>query len=96
MAVKSTGPVGCYSSGVSPYGIHDMAGNVWEWVADWFDATYYQRSPERNPTGPDSQARVLRGGSWVNYPFSLRATSRNNDSPVSRDTYVGFRCAREL
>ncbi|MBM4443474.1 MAG: SUMF1/EgtB/PvdO family nonheme iron enzyme [Candidatus Rokubacteria bacterium] len=78
-----------------PYGAHDMAGNVWEWVADWFDAAYYQRSPERNPKGPDSGTRrVLRGGSWNLSPFVLRTSGRLNYTPVSRDDDLGFRCAR--
>jgi len=87
--------VGSYPSGVSPYGAHDMAGNVWEWVADWFDAAYYQRSPERNPKGPDSgTSRVLRGGSWLNDPFSLRAAARSLNTPDHRSNSSGFRCAR--
>jgi len=66
MVVKATRPVGSYSSGVSPYAVHDMAGNVAEWVADWLDAQYYKRSPERNPTGPSSgQYRVVRGAAWA-------------------------------
>jgi len=69
MSVRATRPVGSYASGVSPYEAHDLAGNVWEWVADWFDGSYYQRSPERNPKGPDSgQFRVLRGGAWYGRP----------------------------
>jgi formylglycine-generating enzyme required for sulfatase activity len=90
-----TAPVGSYASGVSPYGAHDMAGNVWEWVADWFDASYYQRSPERNPTGPETgQRRVLRGGSWLSNPINLRTADRLSVSPEHRNTNVGFRCAR--
>lgn len=54
-SVGGTTPVGRYAAGVSPYNVHDMAGNVSEWVADWFDADYYQRSPERNPQGPVGQ-----------------------------------------
>jgi formylglycine-generating enzyme required for sulfatase activity len=91
-----TAPVGSYPSGASPYGVHDMAGNVWEWVADWYDKDYYKRSPERNPTGPDSGwNKVLRGGSWYDDPFfALRTASRGNVTPVLRNDLIGFRCAR--
>jgi formylglycine-generating enzyme required for sulfatase activity/uncharacterized caspase-like protein len=95
MSVKTTRPVGSYPNGVSPYGAHDMAGNVAEWVSDWFDASYYQQSPERNPKGAASgQSRVLRGGSWYFNPIGLRTAYRDYDSPDDRLTLVGFRCAR--
>lgn len=87
--------VGSYPSGASPYGAHDVAGNVWEWVADWYDSGYYQRSPERNPRGPDSgSSRVLRGGSWNGGPILLRTANRNYYTPVYRRYDIGFRCAR--
>jgi iron(II)-dependent oxidoreductase len=90
-----THAVGTAASGASPYGVHDMAGNVREWVSDWFDAAYYQRSPNRNPTGPSSgQYRVLRGGSWGDSPIRLRAANRLSGSPGSRYSLIGFRCAR--
>ena len=89
--------VGSYPTGASPYGVHDMAGNVWEWVADWYDANYYKRSPERNPMGPESgSSRGLRGGSWRNDPFFLRTADRFNRTPDDRNYNVGFRCARGL
>ncbi len=90
-----TAPVGSYADGASPYGAHDMAGNVWEWVADWYDKDYYKRSPERNPRGPDSGGSfVLRGGSWGSNPFDLRTAYRDDNTPDGRFNNIGFRCAR--
>jgi formylglycine-generating enzyme required for sulfatase activity len=93
-----TAPVGSYASGVSPYGAHDMAGNAWEWVADWYGKDYYKQSPDRNPQGPrPGRTRVLRGGSWGGSPIHLRASFRNYYlAPDFRYTNVGFRCARGL
>ncbi len=88
-----TAPVGSYPVGASPYGALDMAGNVWEWVADWYDANYYANSPSRNPTGPESgDARVLRGGSWDNYVGFVRAANRLRRNPDLRLDNLGFRC----
>jgi formylglycine-generating enzyme required for sulfatase activity len=86
-------PVGSKPRGASPYGALDMAGNVLEWVADWYDGSYYARSPGRNPTGPDSgESKVLRGGSWLGH---IRSDRRNEDHPdTTLSTLYGFRCAR--
>jgi formylglycine-generating enzyme required for sulfatase activity len=90
-----TVPVGSKPKGASPYGALDMAGNVWEWVADWYDSGYYSQSPARNPQGPDSgEERVLRGGSWSYGANFVRSANRYGDSPVDRFDNVGFRCAR--
>jgi formylglycine-generating enzyme required for sulfatase activity len=86
-----TKPVGSYPSGASPYGAMDMAGNVWEWVADWYDANYYQSSPNRNPTG---QYRVLRGGSWDFNFRNVRTSLRFWVNPTYRYLSFGFRCVR--
>lgn len=92
--VGDTTKVGTYPKGVSPYGLHDMAGNVWEWVADWYDANYYKNSPSSNPNGPTTrQFRVMRGGSWFSYPNLLRVSYRERYGPFSRNYVVGFRCA---
>ena len=95
-------PVGLYPSGATPEGVHDMAGNVDEWVADWFDEDYYSMLPSDEPAvapkGPEkpTDARVLRGGSWNYYPEFLRASFRGRLQPGLRFLSIGFRCAREV
>lgn len=92
---RGTLPVGSFPESVSPYGVMDMAGNVWEWVSDWYDVDYYQNSPEKNPKGPSKgEYKGLRGGSWGSAAlFYLRATYRNGHGPNYSDDFVGFRCA---
>jgi serine/threonine-protein kinase len=88
-------PVGHYPDGVSPYGALDMAGNVWQWTADWFSDAYYAAWPAVNPTGPEQgSARVVRGGSWLNQAINVRAAYRYGSPPSTRSTSTGFRCAR--
>ena len=94
---QGTTPVGSFDDGKSPYGIHDLAGNVWEWVRDWYDATYYSRSPERNPENTTAaEYRVLRGGGWDTYAAGLRAANRRRSAPAYRDDDFGFRCVVEV
>lgn len=91
-------PVGSYPAGASPYGILDMAGNVYEWVQDWYAADYYASSPYENPTGPaEGNFKVSRGGSFFNLGFRQRATGRNNAflPPESFHFDGGMRCAMD-
>jgi formylglycine-generating enzyme required for sulfatase activity len=90
-----TSPVGSFTSGQSPYGVYDMAGNVWEWTADWYDENYYSTSPLENPLGPDfGDYHVLRGGSWDNVDGYVRSANRGWFDPSNSNVNVGFRCAR--
>ena len=85
-----------YENAVSPYGVFNMAGNVAEWVADWYDPTYYQQGPDRNPTGPDQRtSKAFRGGGWVDSTLSVRAAQRNGTDPNAKMNWLGFRCARD-
>lgn len=89
-------PVGSFPKGASPFGALDMAGNVFEWCADFYDSRYYARSPAANPPGPDSGRSVaVRGGSWHNNGFNLRCSNRSRLEPSTRSNRVGFRCARD-
>jgi formylglycine-generating enzyme required for sulfatase activity len=91
--VGDTDRVGRRPAGQSPYGAFDMAGNVWEWTADWYDANAYRTSLVQDPTGPDSGTlKVLRGGCWVSGASSLRTTCRKPELPNSWAPNVGFRC----
>jgi formylglycine-generating enzyme required for sulfatase activity len=91
--VGDTSEVGSYPLGASPYGALDMAGNVWEWVNDWYQSDYYSVSPPSNPPGPTTGTlKVLRGGSWLNYDGDLRVARRIDLDPGYRGLSVGFRC----
>jgi formylglycine-generating enzyme required for sulfatase activity len=91
--VDDTVEVGNYPAGASPYGVMDMAGNVWEWVADGYDEDYYIESPYKNPLGGASvNQRVLRSGSWNNEAHNVRVSNRFWAFPGRNDT-DGFRCA---
>jgi formylglycine-generating enzyme required for sulfatase activity len=91
-----TAPVGSFPGGASPYGALDMAGNVEEWVTDWYGVYYYGSSPTRNPTGPPAGAwyRVVRGGSWASSDYYLGSAKRNRYLPEISWNMLGFRCAR--
>ncbi|MBI4671793.1 MAG: SUMF1/EgtB/PvdO family nonheme iron enzyme [Chloroflexi bacterium] len=95
--IGTTTPVGIYAEGASPYGAMDMAGNVWEWCADWFGSEYYKDSPKENPQGPASgEYRVLRGGSWYYDLVLARCATRLRIHPVIRFNYIGFRVAQSF
>ena len=87
-------PIGSFEGGKSPYGIYDMAGNVWEWVNDWYDYNYYKTSPSQNPTGPSmGGTKVIRGGAWNSNPRAMRSANRSLISPTDQGL-DGFRCAK--
>lgn len=92
-----TAPVSYYQSGISPYGVFNMSGNVWEWCLDWYAKNYYRFSPEMNPEGPEpTRMKVLRGGSWVNGIEGVRVTRRARNEPEIKNEIIGFRTVLPL
>jgi len=93
----TTAPVGSYPKNVSPYGAYDMAGNAWEWTADYWNPRYYRHSPSKDPKGPEKGVkRVMRGGSWLyDVPFFVNSFNRSPGRPWVRKSAVGFRCAKD-
>lgn len=92
--VGDTSAVGSYPSGASPYGVMDIAGNVWEWVNDWYQTDYYSVSPSVNPQGPSNVAsKVLRGGSFNFFSSDLRVARRYMFPETHSGIHIGFRCA---
>ena len=90
-----TATVGQHPQGISPYGVHNMAGNVLEWVVDWYAPDYYAASPASDPPGPASgEQRVARGGYFLAPRDAVTVTVRIRTQPSTRDPSLGFRCAR--
>lgn len=88
-------PIDSGKEGLSPYGLHHMAGNAAEWVQDWFGIDYYATMPDRNPHGPaNGRYKVVRGGSWKSAPAMLRTATRSGAPPDRRAATIGFRCAQ--
>jgi formylglycine-generating enzyme required for sulfatase activity len=99
MTNDKTSPVGSYPNGSSPYGLLDMAGNVWEWCYDRYGSDYYKNSPKENPAGPGDASgctyRVFRGGGWGMYARYIRCANRSSGIPSGRSLLVGFRLCQD-
>lgn len=94
--MKTSAPIGSYESGASPFGAEDMAGNVWEWVRDWYAPRYYLDSSRESPPGPAAGSfRVVRGGSSLSDARGLRSPGRDSNDPTGRYNNFGFRCAQD-
>lgn len=85
-----------YDNSVSAYGLFQMAGNVAEWVSDWYDKDYYKAAPDKNPKGPDKGSqKAFRGGGWIDSTPSVRVSQRNGTDPKTSMNWMGVRCARD-
>ncbi|MGD8603225.1 MAG: SUMF1/EgtB/PvdO family nonheme iron enzyme [Anaerolineales bacterium] len=96
--LRVTTRVGSWPLSHSPYGVHDMAGNLWEWTADWYQHDYYASAPLENPQGPGSGTeKVIRGGSYFPHDYAdhIRTTNREGYMPTSSGPNLGFRCAAD-
>jgi len=91
-------PVGSIPDGASPYGVEDIAGNIWEWCQDWYEKDYYSKCPPSNPMGPATgKYKVARGGSWKgNWPYFFECSFRRWTSPQDRITFCGFRGVKDV
>jgi formylglycine-generating enzyme required for sulfatase activity len=100
LGLRRTSPVGLFPGDKSPYGCMDMAGNVWEWCADWYGEDYYKKSPAKNPIGPSNGSkrvisnRVIRGARWGDVAWYCRGASRSGIRRAIRDAALGFRLVR--
>ena len=97
IATRTLRPVGALPGGASPYGVHEMAGNVREWVQDWYDQDYYRVAPDRNPKGPKTGLlKVIRGGSWHSFEPDIRTAARGKGGFALKTHGIGFRCAGDV
>ncbi len=93
---ERTMPVNSFPQGISKYGLFNLAGNVWEWVSDWYAADYYRSAPLKDPRGPRSGTeRVVRGGSWVSSAADIRSAKRGKAEPGEKRRHLGFRLAMD-
>ena len=95
---RTDGPVtvGSFPTGVSPFGIFDLAGNVYEWVSDWYQEDYFAVSPDSNPQGPATgQYRLMKGGGWNSSAKQVRITGKDVGEPQQYNSLLGFRCAAD-
>jgi iron(II)-dependent oxidoreductase len=94
----TTQPVGSKPAGASPYGVLDMAGNLWNWTNDWYADDYFQNSPTNNPQGPSSgEYKVIKGSDWgMRVSAELASTVRFNYAPLGQGYLIGFRCAKDV
>lgn len=91
---EASAPAGSFKADMSPYGVMDGAGNVMEWVQDWYAEGYFKEAPDRNPPSPEYGVyRTMRGGAYTTTGGDLRLTSRSKMVPDFRDETIGFRCA---
>ena len=93
--VKTLSPARSNNSAISTYGIHNMAGNVREWVQDWYAADYYLKGAKTNPQGPkEGILKVIKGGSWHSFKADIRGASRGKGGFALRTDGIGFRCSK--
>src|SRR5215467_4911982 len=89
--------IGNRDKGKSPYGVHDLAVNLYEWTTDWYDEEFYSKNPAINPKGPsEGTAKAQPGGSYINGAYRLRSSFRTKGDPTEHDPNVGFRCAQDV
>lgn len=91
---EDTARTGSFELGISPFGVLDMAGNVWEWTADWYAADAYRQDTDDNPMGPElGDTKVLRGGAFNDSAVTVRSANRHHTAPNNPSYTIGFRCA---